>query len=296
MEHVDGAADVTTRITKPSSDDATNSSERNSSIGGIMFMQAFAAGSIASSCCLIQLGMNVLSYWNIIHIGCAGFNKTLGPLRPYTRTMTIAWLLWNWMTFNARLEECCSTSSYSSQNKKKRNRLKRRLLHSTLICLFLMFMPEMLEYGRDIITTQKLQSLAASSSSSGKSGADVQQRSLVKLEYVVDNMGCEACVSAVEGIVSRHDNVAMGKVTSFDLGTLDLYVYEDVNAGKVTGTSSSMSDSDRGATSSRRRLEREINDLLEQDGYELHEKGWITKRMKMEDGGKVKNVGASFIS
>eukprot|EP00553_Chaetoceros_curvisetus_P013648 CAMPEP_0204640844 /NCGR_PEP_ID=MMETSP0717-20131115/48987_1 /ASSEMBLY_ACC=CAM_ASM_000666 /TAXON_ID=230516 /ORGANISM="Chaetoceros curvisetus" /LENGTH=206 /DNA_ID=CAMNT_0051661369 /DNA_START=91 /DNA_END=711 /DNA_ORIENTATION=- len=206
--------------------------------------------------------------------------------------MTIAWLLWNWVIIHSdepmSNKECCSTS-YSAQNKKKRNRSKRRLLYSTLICLFLMFMPEFLDFGRDIITAQKLQSMASSSSSSSS-----EKATLVKLEYVVDNMGCEACVSAVEGIVSRHDNVAMGKVTSFDLGTLDLYVHEDVDVDKITDTSSSISDSEPGK--SRTRLEREINDLLQQDGYELHEKGWITKRMKMENDRKVKTVHPSFVN
>ncbi|GKY93149.1 hypothetical protein MPSEU_000282900 [Mayamaea pseudoterrestris] len=38
---------------------------------------------LASACCLLQLGLNVLS------IGCAGFNTYLGPLRPYFMAILI---------------------------------------------------------------------------------------------------------------------------------------------------------------------------------------------------------------
>jgi copper chaperone CopZ len=37
----------------------------------------FVLPMLASACCLLQLGLNLLS------VGCAGFNTILGPLRPY---------------------------------------------------------------------------------------------------------------------------------------------------------------------------------------------------------------------
>lgn len=39
--------------------------------------QNFVLPSLASSCCLLQLGLNILS------VGCAGWNSYLGPVRPY---------------------------------------------------------------------------------------------------------------------------------------------------------------------------------------------------------------------
>jgi copper chaperone CopZ len=55
----------------------------------------------ASSCCLLQLGLNLLSF------GCAGWNASLGPVRPYflgllfvttlrSRAAAPATLLWRW--------------------------------------------------------------------------------------------------------------------------------------------------------------------------------------------------------
>jgi copper chaperone CopZ len=46
---------------------------------------------LASACCVLQLAMNVLS------IGCAGFNKTLGPVRPYFMSILLylTYIGWN---------------------------------------------------------------------------------------------------------------------------------------------------------------------------------------------------------
>jgi copper chaperone CopZ len=46
---------------------------------------------LASACCLLQLAMNVLS------IGCAGFNKILGPARPYFMSILLylTFIGWN---------------------------------------------------------------------------------------------------------------------------------------------------------------------------------------------------------
>merc|ERR1712188_357460 len=62
----------------------------------LSFTTSILAGLLGSSCCILQLGLNVLSVFDIVHIGCAGFNVILGPLRPYLRALTLTWLVVLW--------------------------------------------------------------------------------------------------------------------------------------------------------------------------------------------------------
>jgi hypothetical protein len=50
--------------------------------GGVEYVQCVLGGLLGSSCCLLQLGANALASLNVAHIGCTGFNKVLGPVRP----------------------------------------------------------------------------------------------------------------------------------------------------------------------------------------------------------------------
>lgn len=50
--------------------------------GAMEYAQCVLGGLLGSSCCLLQLGANALASLNVVHIGCAGFNKVLGPIRP----------------------------------------------------------------------------------------------------------------------------------------------------------------------------------------------------------------------
>ena len=83
------------------------------------------AGLLSSSCCLLQLLLNALSWFNVMHVGCAGFNKILGPPRPYLRTITFGWLGLCW---------------YNTPSKRRWT-----MLRATLVTMTLMFLPEMLE-------------------------------------------------------------------------------------------------------------------------------------------------------
>lgn len=64
--------------------------ERNVGVQEMAWSQrnatAVAAGLLSSSCCLLQLVLNALAMLNVIHVGCAGFNKILGPWRTEMRT------------------------------------------------------------------------------------------------------------------------------------------------------------------------------------------------------------------
>jgi hypothetical protein len=52
----------------------------------VPWMQCVVGGLLGSSCCLIQLGANLLASLNVAQIGCTGFNKVLGPMRPQVET------------------------------------------------------------------------------------------------------------------------------------------------------------------------------------------------------------------
>mmetsp|Transcript_25777 Transcript_25777/g.29925 ORF Transcript_25777/g.29925 Transcript_25777/m.29925 type:complete len:246 (+) Transcript_25777:359-1096(+) len=228
-----------------------------------LFFKAIVAGSITSSCCFIQLCINVLSSLDIIHVGCAGFNTILGPLRPYTRAVTISWLIMSWFNLIARgsnvhknhgsssgndhgdekmksVSSCCNAPHYQHR--------KRRLLFSTILCISLMYMPE----GLKLIGGPAI-------------APAVNHEHVVKLEFTIDNMGCEACVNAVENILLRQSAVISAKVSSFDLGEAEVYINDhwlDIDIGM---------------------FEQSMNDDLKKHGYELHNRGWKTKKMHFDE-------------
>merc|ERR1711865_583946 len=51
---------------------------------------AVVAGLLSSSCCVLQMAINLLSYLDVVQLGCAGFNKVLGPIRTPLRVLTLA--------------------------------------------------------------------------------------------------------------------------------------------------------------------------------------------------------------
>ena len=153
-------------------------------------MWAVVAGLLSSSCCALQLGLNLLSTFNILHIGCAGFNKVLGPIRSITRALSLGWLSFLWYRHRS--------------NSKQR----QRLLISTAITLSLMFLPEMLR-----------------STGVGPAVAPPTSDQIV-LNFNVPNMGCEACESNVQRIIGRQNGVIESAV-DFDAGLAQIVVAKD---------------------------------------------------------------------
>lgn len=97
----------------------------------VAMLKALVLGYISSSCCWIQLSLNLLSYLGIINCGCAGFNAFLGPIRPLTRSVTIAWLIWNWCS----LDNDTSADIIMNTSKVKCCRWERsRPILSSLLC------------------------------------------------------------------------------------------------------------------------------------------------------------------
>ena len=100
--------------------------------GWLEWAQCVLGGLLGSSCCLIQLGANLLASLNLAHIGCTGFNKVLGPIRPQLRIFTGAYMACYWLWALTR-----STS----------RRGLVRLTCTTLIFLVLTFLPEVLVWS-----------------------------------------------------------------------------------------------------------------------------------------------------
>lgn len=148
-------------------------------------LSSIFAGLISSSCCALQLGLNVLSSFNILHIGCAGFNKVLGPLRGITRSISIGWLSFLW---------------YKHRSNKKQH---SHLIVSTTITLLLMLLPEILKL------------------SGGPALAPPTNDQMI-LEFNVPNMGCEACENNVKKIVGRQNGVIDSSI-DFEGGSASMY-------------------------------------------------------------------------
>jgi len=153
------------------------------------FLKAFIVGSLSSSCCLIQLGLNMLSSFNILHVGCAGFNKVLGPLRPYARFLTMLWLLMLWLNG-------VKGSDHSKERRKNFFKRSRTYTLVAVLTLTLTFLPEILLYGGGPAIAPPV---------------DGMERKV----YTIDNMGCEACVDGVERILAQHPGVLYGRLLIF---------------------------------------------------------------------------------
>lgn len=99
---------------------------------------------------------------------------------------------------------------------------------------------------------------------------NIDPRNVVELSYVVDNMGCEACINAVEKLMNGHKGVLSSKVSSFETGDVNIQVNKEPyqRNSEVTWT---------------KYFEDELGDLLHTHGYELRPVGWVTKSMKLKE-------------
>lgn len=159
-------------------------------VGGLPM--SIGAGLLSSSCCLLQLGVNLMASLNLLHVGCAGFNKVLGPWRFHLRLLTGAWLSFSWIS-------CVRRSSGRA--------VVRRLLLRTLLCLSLTFLPELLLW------------------SGGPAVAPPTEGAQV-LQLNVEGMGCEACQVHVQGVMDRMGGV-IGSRVDFKAGRAELVVNKD---------------------------------------------------------------------
>jgi len=150
-----------------SDDDSSNGNRPAISMQPSGWATAIVAGLASSSCCVLQLALNVLSSLDVIHVGCTGFNKWLGPVRSPLRALTVATLLAMWSRPKSR---------------------SLRLLVQSLLTLMLMLAPEML--------------LLSGGPAIAPATADVSQ-----FNITVDGMGCEACQVHVQKLLEKSSGV-----------------------------------------------------------------------------------------
>ncbi|KAK3260754.1 hypothetical protein CYMTET_30314 [Cymbomonas tetramitiformis] len=148
-----------------------------------------AAGLLSSSCCLLQLFVNLLSMLNLAHVGCAGFNKVLGPHRFELRCVTAAWLSAFW------------ASSIIKRWPKK------QLFLSTLLTLCLTFLPEVLKYV-------------------GAPALAPPTDDTEHFVFSIDGMGCEACQLHVENLLHQTSGVIQSSA-DFERGVVEVLVAKD---------------------------------------------------------------------
>lgn len=127
------------------------------------FLDLIVIPLLSSACCAIQVLMNVM----VGASGCAGFNKHLGPLRPYFLGILLSTVASTMMTGSA---------------------VGKRVLVQVLLA----FLPEWIHLynlasSRLVSRTQKLKSALSSSTT------------IAQIELDIPGMGCVACINKING-------------------------------------------------------------------------------------------------
>ena len=160
--------------------------------GGLQaWSQCVVGGLLGSSCCLLQLGANLLASLNIVHIGCTGFNKVLGPIRPQIRLITGAYMgvyfVWT-----------------LSRPGTRTHRQLTRLIVTSVIFVGLTFLPELLLW-------------------SGVPAVAPPTANTHSVRLKIHGMGCEACQTHVKGLLDRAGGVVSSSV-DFRTGDAEVLV------------------------------------------------------------------------
>lgn len=174
---------------------------------------------MASSCCLLQLGLFALSNLGIAHVGCAGFNKVLGPVRLPLRFFMFLWLGGSWARLR-RLSCCeaapaapigtqesqektgaaaCGRKAASAPRVLPAPSAARTLAWRTALTLFIAFLPEALE-------------AVGSHAMAGAAGEPLPAPLLggtgvARVDLDVGGMGCEACQLYVQNAIASAPGV-----------------------------------------------------------------------------------------
>lgn len=147
----------------------------------VRWVQNWILPLLASSCCLLQLALNVVS------VGCSGFNSYLGPIRPYFLSLFL--LLFTsdlsrksivWSTTLTRVTVVISPELVHLFNSWRSQRRVADLLQST-----------------DITTTNLKDSTVANGPQA--------IRATVQLE--IPTMGCVACINTIDGTLQRQTSL-----------------------------------------------------------------------------------------
>lgn len=232
------------------------------------------AGLLGSSCCLLQLGLNLLATLNLAHVGCAGLNKVLGPWRKQLRLLTGAWLLTSWGL-------CLGRRSWRGQGGPI---VLVRLSVQTLVCLGLTFLPEALvwlaerrgknrakavtffpkpkEAASEVVPKNAEEAIPTTFSKQPKvsevaKNAEEGSTAATVVHLKVEGMACEACQLHVQGVINRSDGVLSSRV-DFKTGRAELTLLSSSSRGPS-------SDDDAAAVVFDFA---ELKDRIEENGYD----------------------------
>lgn len=142
----------------------------------------FALPMLASACCLLQLGLNLLS------VGCAGFNTVLGPVRPYFISLLL------YLTAVERLSKHAPMTTHWA--------------FVTALRWAVALLPEALHLWNHRETFLPKQQPQSPSSR--------KLQAVVQLE--IPTMGCVACVSKIDKALNKVDRVLTAKSSLADSG------------------------------------------------------------------------------
>ena len=144
-------------------------------------------GLLSSSCCALQIMLNAFSF------GCAGFNSTLGPLRPTFVALTITVQTLSWVVAWSRPFQWPATAA------------------ATAVSLVLTLLPEALA-----LRTARRERAAAANPATAE-----QQHKRVRLQ--LSSLGCAACVDKVSTVLGATPAVLRHSVSLEDgIATLEL--------------------------------------------------------------------------
>lgn len=139
-----------------------------------------AISLLSSSCCALQLLLNLAS------VGCAGFNKVLGPLRPFLLSVTATLQLSMWYV---ALTQQPWQVPYA--------------LGASALTASLTFLPEAL----DALNRARASRFAAGGAPGARERAGGDAASVggcFEVELALPSIGCTACVSKITQVLSGH--------------------------------------------------------------------------------------------
>lgn len=152
---------------------------------------AVIGGLLGSSCCIVQLAINAVQAAGLgLGIGCAGFNKWLGPHRPFWRSVTAVYVTW-----------MIARASHRGR------RAVAFALATAALTAALTFLPELLLW------------LGGVSVAPPAAGATA-------ITFDVVGMGCEACQNAVAAALANAPG-ALSATADFKAGTATVVANPD---------------------------------------------------------------------
>eukprot|EP01089_Gocevia_fonbrunei_P001197 TRINITY_DN11118_c0_g1_i1.p1 TRINITY_DN11118_c0_g1~~TRINITY_DN11118_c0_g1_i1.p1 ORF type:complete len:196 (+),score=26.54 TRINITY_DN11118_c0_g1_i1:781-1368(+) len=166
-------------------------------MSGKEYLVSTVGAFLSSSCCLVQLGLNLFSY------GCAGFNTVLGPYRPYLMAFTMASLGYTWHKIQRQIAsgECdCGILWYQDKR-------YRFLIHAGIV-VAIAISPEIVQFIND------------NKNISNKSSNET-------ITIKIEGMGCESCRNKVKNSLDDIQGVT-GSTVDLENKLATIHINSDI--------------------------------------------------------------------